>query len=600
MHDGRSPQLNRCAVRARLLAALSLPGTARVFCVLVGVLLVACEAEVPELVAVHDIVPPVVEPSEPLRVRGGGFPEGRDARVRLRGERRCAGEAKQPVVLSGSGHSESADAIAFELEPASQRLALGVEHGSKHCVFTGNVQVAFPPEVAGAAPVVGSAHVQLDFLPAPTELSAMDAEPRLAAFLGGEFAPVSEALGLRVVTLGTEGRLAAAGVRNGDVVLRADALAALAPSDLAPAPGQRVAHWLVERAGVQGAAEVTIDVAGYLPEEARRWGRALMLVLPFCLALMGARLGGLRALVLVVTRVRVVSALRSGLLRGKHQAATSANGSVAFGLGAFLAVSALVALMRFRAVPWPADYDLVVLLGALLCSALLARWLEGERAGRWSLFDGLRRVLWAALSQIALLSCLLAVVLDTGHLVVFGGRGLDTSSWVLLHSPSTIVAGGVWLLMIGSTALSSAAYRVRGSVLRGYSERQLDMVHLALLCHCFEAAFLGTGGVMHLSGALLHQFLSTCLFIGALLLGHQLPVPGQYLHRGQVKWVLPWALLAAIGAPAWGAGVWPEWLRESASHALGAAALVLVAAALVRAATLARSRTAPFAINPWL
>ena len=203
------------------------------------------------LLDVEHIEPPEIEPGTTLRIRGQGFPLGRDPSVVIRGFIHRPGVARTSVEVSllGSVRSESLIEV-----PVSGEL---IDAIGGRATLDGEVRVAFAAADARRE-VFAAEPARLDFLPdTEMQLRAEGIQDEL------EGPSATEAFGLRLSReeLGSAGvrvesvipaSLAAQqGMKAGDTVIALDGLSIYSWRDFAPDPTKTESRVVVARAGLR-------------------------------------------------------------------------------------------------------------------------------------------------------------------------------------------------------------------------------------------------------------------------------------------------------------------------------------------------------------
>jgi NADH-quinone oxidoreductase subunit H len=329
--------------------------------------LCACQRDVvPPLVEVTDVTPREVELGDKIEVRGSGFPQGRSARVTLRGTLHRAGESPvRGVAVEATGAVEGVDRIVLSFGDDLEEKLAGHGERAAHTTFRGELEVAFASSAPGAPPLTGTLrNVTLDVRPSSVGSAIVDARDaegaRLLAFLG--IAPgAASARGLPVDGVAPGSPAARAGIEPGDVLVEADGVRVFGASDLVPASARALD--VVVRHGAAGLEDArSIPLVGYsasrIPAE----------YLPAVL-LVGLALAWL--LLLVMPSPAALAALEirgASLLRATNARALAAS---LFGTGrrALVSVLASVLVGTFALGPHVVDADAD---GAILLVASLA------------------------------------------------------------------------------------------------------------------------------------------------------------------------------------------------------------------------------------
>ncbi len=221
--------------------------------VLLACLAVACSrAPRSDLLLIEEVGPSRLDDGTFLRVRGEGFPVGREGTLRLQGLHHRAGAAPVPLDARLRVHVTSPDLA--ELVLGDEELdALGGRG-----TFVGHAELAFDAAGVAEGSVVGGRDVVLD-VGGPGDSGAdevADFLERLGLALDEEL-PLDGGLVVRAVR---EGSLAAReGLAVGDRLLALGSLRLYAPGDLRPPPEASTLTVHVARPGLEGTREVLLD-----------------------------------------------------------------------------------------------------------------------------------------------------------------------------------------------------------------------------------------------------------------------------------------------------------------------------------------------------
>lgn len=460
----------------------------------------------PNLVEVREVGPRHLEAGERLRVSGSGFPEGRSARVVLRGELLRAGEpAIQGVEITTLAELSSPHTLDVTLSPALVDEFCG-DPDARHTTFRGDVEVAFAPRTSTGTAVGGVVEgVVLDVTPeavSPSALSALRGEgERFTRFLGAKVARSEQGLTVASVELG--GRASRGGLAAGDEISSLHDMVVRDLSDFVPPPNTRTAPVLVQRGPEQLA--LRLDSAGFRYHSPNTLGPAALLMGLFLvpLLLMGSPLGRL----LMILERRMSDRLRAGHLeeRASGERRLSRSGALLSGLSqqlpssfiayfAWVAITSLFTFLALGKTIVAAELDLLVIglgMGASLFVAALA---SGGGATRWSLKAGLLRALGGLTVSLPPVAALLTAAagqgsLNGGHLV--SGQGSAPWNWLLFDSPISLLSGALALAAlvpsIAPVAPLADGRETAGARLLGVTEWSHKLVSASLLA----AVFLG-------------------------------------------------------------------------------------------------------------
>ncbi len=205
---------------------------------------VGCARELPiELVKVVSVMPRAVERGDRLEIEGSGFPQGRTARVALRGTLHRPGVPPESTAIVSEGLVVAPERIEVVVDERFEALFCGSGADADHTTFTGELEVAFAPR-SPTAPPIGAVlfGVTLDMHPAVMDerrrSAEMESGKRTLAFLGID-AVNATASGLVVKGVHEGSRGDSLGVSEGDVItsfggLRARDLRDLSASSVSP------------------------------------------------------------------------------------------------------------------------------------------------------------------------------------------------------------------------------------------------------------------------------------------------------------------------------------------------------------------------------
>jgi NADH-quinone oxidoreductase subunit H len=218
----------------------------------------------PHLIELTDVQPRHLETGDRMRLVGSGFPEGRPAKVTLRGEGRRAGEVSRDGVTV-SVEAEQVAPHALEV-PISAELAAKLCGGptARHTTFRGDVEVSFSPQTESGLPVIGRLDgVVIDVVPASNDDAALRAlrtdGARFARFLGMTLGAAPE--GLQVTAVEAQGRAARANLSVGDVIQELDGVVVRGVADFIPPPNAK-SSLMVLRRGPDSLA-IRVDASGF-------------------------------------------------------------------------------------------------------------------------------------------------------------------------------------------------------------------------------------------------------------------------------------------------------------------------------------------------
>ncbi len=205
---------------------------------------VGCARELPiELVKVVSVMPRAVERGDRLEIAGSGFPQGRTARVALRGALHRPGLSPESTAIVSEGLVVAPERIEVVVDERFEALFCGSGADADHTTFTGEMEVAFAPRSPTAPPIGAVLYgVTLDMHPAVMDerrrSAEMESGKRTLAFLGIDaVSATASGLVVRGVREGSRGD--SLGVSEGDVIisfggLRARDLRDLSASSVSP------------------------------------------------------------------------------------------------------------------------------------------------------------------------------------------------------------------------------------------------------------------------------------------------------------------------------------------------------------------------------
>ncbi|HEX3594613.1 MAG TPA: hypothetical protein VHU80_05915, partial [Polyangiaceae bacterium] len=438
--------------------------------VLVGVFgcMSACHTREPlDLLVVHRVEPERASAGDRVFVTGEGFPEGRSATVTFRGDLLRAGLPKQTdvrIVAPAVPAERGSVAVAFDR--AMERRFVGSGIAAVHTTFLGDVQVTFQPGEDGSIPLTGSAHgLRFDVLPSAGEapkvvVDGQDESPSLA-FLGISAAPDPSGRGLSVVATDPDGRAFAAGIRRGDLLVEVDGVSVLSEADLTVRGGQRLARFVVERAG-RPLPPLAVDVEGLSPLGVADIIAAASLVLLGCLLL---AVPATRAGVLLRWLGRLAEPRRNGRpstgLHGIAAALMPPEGDgrevLAPALAPLLVVLAAFGWLALGHTLITPDADLLAITIGTAGALVVARAVDGaartRRAWGTALITNTGRALVCVLPALA---AVLGAVVASGRFVVaemVSDQGGAPWRWAGMRNPGLFVL----MLLLVATAVPDVA-----------------------------------------------------------------------------------------------------------------------------------------------
>lgn len=422
---------------------------------LVPLLLTAlgCERrDIPQLVTVAELAPPIADVGDVLVVTGQGFPTKKEARIAFRGTLfRGAESPEKHFTLEATGMSQSDTAIEIPLTEGLRGRFGSTGDSAAHVTFKGDVEVAFPAITPGALPITGTLKdAQLD-VRAPRGRKSAETErlaqgDRVLALLGVEIAGETPPSGGLLVTRVAQGSAAeAAGIVPTDVLTAMDGLTLLDRGDMTPTGKQRFLTISLRQGAEARTVDRQVSLRGYkAPATPDLLGVALVLALaagvvlfflspgPSLLAFAERNRGRNPALAgESSTLVRLFGAVH-GFLRADAVAQSQAPLSRFVPHVTFVLVSVFVSTLPFVKQLGTARVDLLTLYAFLTISITLLAFFAGE-GPRWRFGSALGESLRALLFQIPGALALVSVVFVTGALRVADVvRSQSASPWTWL------------------------------------------------------------------------------------------------------------------------------------------------------------------------
>jgi NADH-quinone oxidoreductase subunit H len=227
----------------------------------------ACQRDLaPPLVEVTELSPSEVELGDRLELRGAGFPQGRTARITLRGALHRPGAPPVDAAIEAEGVVANPSQIELTFDERLEERFCGKGDRAIHTTFAGDVEVAFASSVPGAPPLIGTLRgASLDAR--PTSVSARTADARAAeglralAFLGMiPGPPTPRGLAIEQVASGSEADRA--GIQSGDLLVAVDGVRVSRIEDVGPSSSRSAA--LTTRRGAEGTLDVrVVSLTGY-------------------------------------------------------------------------------------------------------------------------------------------------------------------------------------------------------------------------------------------------------------------------------------------------------------------------------------------------
>ena len=495
--------------------------------------LLGCQAApTPHLVQVTGISSDRLAEGDVLELRGTGFPEGRPARVTLRGALFRPGRPpERGFELVLPARSSSPHTVAA---PVTREVELAFAGASaEHTTFRGSVEAAFFPLSPGMPPVTGglSAAV-IDVVPMtgdPPEARAAEAR-RFSEFVGVLFADDASLVVDGVMPKSPAER---AGLARGDRVSELGGLRVLESSDLVPPPRSRQVELVVHRNGVADPVRLVVETDGFtklLPRDlAAAFGvlAAVLALFGIVRSPLGRALSFLELRLVERLRLRREVARARELERGSRRRAPALLSAtlpasplslfalaVGTGLGMYLGIGGTIVAR---------EVDLAVLTLASVVATTVTALLFGA-PGERGLLARLRRVGLVVLQALPVVAALACAAFESGGLGVdelARGQGALPWQWNAFRGPVSLAATLIFAVSLvpeaglGAGGEMSSPSIPRRSLARAVPEL-VGWAHLVLLSGVGAFAFLGGTSAFAL-GASPNASLSTALF-GAFVL----------------------------------------------------------------------------------
>lgn len=340
------------------------------------------------LLELSEVTPKRVELGDKLEIEGASLPEGRDARVVLRGVLVRPGESPEAAEVETVGRVATRDRILVPVTPELLGAICGAD--ASHTTFTGSVEVAFAAKSSGAPPVTGTIEkATIDVVPQGTSRND-EAGARTLAAMGAHLGDTSEGgdarMGLQLAAVDPGSAAERAGLAAGDRVMAFGGVRVVSAADAVLAPGSRAVTLTVTHAARTTEEDVVVDVGDLAPPARTR------VSLGFAFALLAA--------VAIVGRAGPL-ARWAAWLESRLGAKRTTRGSHAGAL-VFAAAVSLAALPLAR--PWfgaRLDLGLVLVAVVIASSSLAASYELGLAAKLRSWGRSLVRTLPAAFALVA-------------------------------------------------------------------------------------------------------------------------------------------------------------------------------------------------------
>jgi NADH-quinone oxidoreductase subunit H len=396
--------------------------------------LVGCTSEpAPPLIQVTELAPREAEVGDRLEITGAGFPQGRPARVALRGALHRPGAAsvsRAEVVVTGTVTSPRRIEVAYDEALEAELCSSGGKR--LHTTFEGDVEVSFPAVVPGAPPVAAVLHgMTLDLRPptAPAALENALAEGEKTLAQLGLTLTARGSGGFLVEAVAPGSRAEQAGVQVGDAIVSFDRLRVTSKADFLPRPG-RVASLGILR-GDEGAPlerDIVIDGLSSAPSDE--------LALSFVLVLAAVAL--LLAFYAPAEHAAPFERRAALALRASPWAARIPRGALAVAI-----VWSLVSLVLPGAgYLVSADLDVFVLMLCALAAAIVSTVARGDL--------GLRPALAVLGREIVGWLAIAAVLYASGSLRLHDlvrAQGALPWRWQAFRDPGTLALLGVFMVV---------------------------------------------------------------------------------------------------------------------------------------------------------
>jgi NADH-quinone oxidoreductase subunit H len=418
-----------------------------------------CERrDIPQLVTVAEVAPPIVDVGDVLVVTGQGFPTKKEARISFRGTLYRGMESPEKrFSLEATGVSQSDTTIEIPMTEGLRGRFGNTGDSAAHVTFKGDIEVAFPAITPGALPITGTLkETQLD-VRAPRERKSAETQrlaegDRVLALLGIEIeADTPPSGGLLVTKVAAGSAAESAGIVPADVLTAMDGLSLLDRGDVAPTGKQRFLTISLRHGAEARIVDRQVSLRGYkAPATADLLGVALVLALaagvvlfflspgPSLLAFADRNRAGRGAHLGASTSplVRLFAAVH-GFLRADAVAQSQAPLSRFVPHVTFVLVSVFVSTLPFVRQLGTARIDLLTLYAFLTISITVLAFVAGE-GSRWrfgsALGESFRVLLWQIPGALALVS----VVFVTGALRVADvvrSQAASPWSWLVTRTP---------------------------------------------------------------------------------------------------------------------------------------------------------------------
>jgi hypothetical protein len=459
----------------------------------------------PHLVTVTGLSSDRIADGDLLELRGNGFPEGRPARVTLRGDLHRPGHApERGFELVLPARSSSPHTVSAEVTPEVEAILSGSD--STHTTFRGSVEAAFFPLSSGMPPVTGglSAAV-IDITPVGVE-APHDRVAEARRFV--EFSGVLLSGDASLVVDGVMPRSPAerAGIVRGDRLTELGGLRLLDRHELVPPPRARTIEVVVHRNGVADPVRLVLETDGFRKMAPRDLAAATgVLTAALALfALLRSPLGRafsflelrlIELLRLARERRRALSLSRGaarrspGLLHAAMPGSSAVYLALAFGTG-------LVMFVASGGVIAAREVDLALLFLGSMVATTVAGLLFGA-PGERGVLARLARVGLVFAQALAIAGALACAALESGGVGVdqlARAQGVLPWEWHAFRGPVLLAATLVFFVSLvpenGASDVSLVPKASNPSLVRAVPELA-GAVELVVFCGLGAFAFFG-------------------------------------------------------------------------------------------------------------
>jgi NADH-quinone oxidoreductase subunit H len=469
--------------------------------------LLGCQtAPAPHLLQVTGISSDRIAEGDMLELRGTGFPEGRPARVTLRGELYRPGRPpERHFELVLPARSSSPHTVAAEVTRDVERAFVGVV--AEHTTFRGNIEAAFFPTSPGMPPVTGglSAAV-IDVVPVgagPTDAELAEAR-RFAEFAG---VLVSDGASLVVDGVMPKSRAERAGVARGDKFSELAGVRVLDWGDLVPPPHARQVELVVHRNGVADPVHLVLETDGFtrmVPRDLAVTSAIVVAALALFASLwspLGRALSFFELRLIELLRSRRERVQARAFERARHPEPGFLHATLPSSRAAYLALAAATGVSVFLAIGGSLvarEVDLAVLLVASIVATAVTALVFGAPGERGALarLGRVGSTLAQALPLVAALACAAIESGGVGVDELARAQGALPWQWHALRGPALLAAAVVFVLALvpeasrGTRDAASSRQSAKPS-LAGAAHELVGWTHLVIACGVGSFAFLG-------------------------------------------------------------------------------------------------------------